>query len=102
MDDVSKAVAVEVAHWVPYVIAWVVATIVYVIRNEGKMIGNERISKLQFENLNQRIDKVEVSHDDLENRHSQLQDRIIDKLSVIEKHLSKIEGRLSISDDVQL
>jgi hypothetical protein len=58
--------------------ALVIGHIVWLIRLEGKTNYNERA-----------IEKLEVKHDALDNK-------IVEKLSVIEKSLAKIEGRLSI------
>lgn len=65
------------------VVSLVVALIVWLIRLEGKANTNEKA-----------IEKLEVKHDALDSK-------IVDKLSVIEKSLAKIEGRLSIENEAQ-
>lgn len=56
----------------------VIGLVVWLIRLEGKANYNEKA-----------IEKLEVKHEALDSK-------IVDKLSVIEKSLAKIEGRLSI------
>lgn len=56
-----------------------VGFIVWLIRLEGKTNYNERM-----------IEKLEIKHDALDNK-------IVEKLSVIEKSLAKIEGRIGIT-----
>lgn len=59
--------------------------LIWLIRLEG------RVNSCQDNNnvLEKKTDKIENKHDALDNR-------IVDKLSIIEKSLAKIEGRLSI------
>jgi hypothetical protein len=76
-----------------------VAFIVWLIRLEGRMNAHEEIDTLRFENIGLRQDHLDKEQDEIKQKHEKLEGKIIDKLSVIEKTLSKIEGRLSIDMD---
>lgn len=65
-----------------------VGGIVWMIRLEGRINSIEQKSV----ELDKKIDKLEVKHEALDNK-------IVEKLSVIERSLAKIEGRLSIENE---
>lgn len=67
----------------------VVGVVVWLIRLEGKIKNNSDKIEAVETNHTREIDKLEIRQEALENK-------IFDKLSVIEKSLAKIEGRLSI------
>lgn len=70
----------------------VVGFIVWLIRLEGIAQQNrERIVEVDAKS-SKAIEKLEVKHEALDSK-------IVDKLSVIEKSLAKIEGRLSIEHE---
>lgn len=72
-----------IADWVvaaATVVGGFIAVVVWLIRLEGKANYTERA-----------VEKLEVKHDALDNK-------IVDKLSEIEKSLAKIQGRMGIAD----
>lgn len=86
---------IDVNGWIPYLTSGALVAVVEVIRLEGKIFTNERVMKIDKESMTERVDKVSEEHAQLEERFILSQDRIADKLSIIEKHLARIDGRLS-------
>lgn len=65
-----------------------ISFVVWLIRLEGKTERNDDRAK----DNEKAIEKLEVKHDALNNK-------IVEKLSVIERSLAKIEGQLSIEHE---
>lgn len=72
--------------------------IIWAIRLEGKIDMHEdaikEIKTQHIADLKKEVEKLEI-------RHNALDSKIVDKLSVIEKSLAKIEGRLSIEAETR-
>jgi hypothetical protein len=75
-----------------------IAFIVWLIRLEGKVKTNAELLLLRLEIGTLRQNKLEKDHDDLVKKVEALSDKILDKLSLIEKHLGNIEGRLTTTE----
>lgn len=65
-----------------------VGVVVWFARLEGRI-----------NNCEQRNDDLKDDITDLRSKHEALDNRIVDKLSNVEKSLAKIEGRLSINNN---
>lgn len=68
---------------------------VWLIRLEGRINQHDALDTLRFTNLMMRDDQLERDQQALRTEHTELKDKIMDKLGVIERSLSNIEGRLT-------
>ena len=75
-----------------------IAGIVWMIRLEGKIKAQNDMQELRSTNIGLRAEKLDKDHSDLRQRFERLEDKIVQKLSTIEKSLSNIEGRLSFQN----
>lgn len=74
------------------VITAMILSIAWLIRLESKVLYLEKDHDLHKTSTEKEIDLLRIKHEDLENK-------IVEKLSAIEKALARIQGQLSINDD---
>ena len=77
------------AEFVIAAIGSVVAGLIWLVRLEAKSNSNQKD-----------LERLEAHLDALVDKHEALESKIIEKLSSIENMVSKIQGRLSIENDL--
>lgn len=73
----------------------VLGGIVWGIRLEGRVKNNQDVNNLKIKNVELKAENLDKSHDELKARHEKLEDKIVEKLSIIEKTLASIQGALT-------
>ena len=71
---------------------------VWLIRIEGRLKAHDEVDALRFNNVGLRQDKLDKEYSELKERQARVEDKLLEKLSHIEKSLAKIEGRLVLDE----
>lgn len=80
------------------VIGACIAFVVYVIRQEGKVAGVEKLLDLKLKEYDERIEKNSNDITKIIETRDVLYRKVMDELSAVNRCLARIEGRLAFED----